>query len=89
MVVKGSPLTVAGAAAASERAAQCVPFRSPRGTVTGLAIRAGKLVEVLPGCGGKEDDGVYAILPPGRLVPTKTRVFVEEVTQSIKAGWSQ
>ncbi|WP_336490813.1 LysR family transcriptional regulator [Methylobacterium nigriterrae] len=57
--------------------------------LAGPAIRAGQLIEVLPGWGGKEEGGVYAILPPGRLVPTKTRVFVEEVTQAIKAGWSQ
>jgi DNA-binding transcriptional LysR family regulator len=57
--------------------------------LAGPAIRAGELVEVLPGWGGKEEGGVYAILPPGRLVPTKTRVYVEEITQSIKAGWSQ
>ncbi|WP_236961042.1 LysR family transcriptional regulator [Methylobacterium durans] len=57
--------------------------------LAGPTLRAGRLVEVLPGWGGKEDGGVYAILPPGRLVPTKTRLFVEAVTRSIRAGWGQ
>lgn len=55
--------------------------------LAGPALRDGRLIEVLPGWGGKESGGVYAILPPGRLVPTKTRVFVDEIVQAIKAGW--
>lgn len=55
--------------------------------LAGPALREGKLVEVLPGWTGKGDGGVYAILPPGRLVPTKTRTFVDEIGKSIKAGW--
>lgn len=57
--------------------------------LAGPALREGTLVEVLSGWGGKEDGGVYAVMPPGRLVPTKTRLFVDEVAQSIKAGWAQ
>lgn len=57
--------------------------------LAGPAIRNGKLVEVLPGWGGKEDGGVYAVLPPGRLVPAKARLFVDEVAKSIKAGWAK
>jgi DNA-binding transcriptional LysR family regulator len=56
--------------------------------LVGPAMRAGKLVEVLPGWGGKGDGGVYAILPPGRLIPAKTRLFVDEIAKSIKAGWA-
>ena len=56
--------------------------------LAGPAVRAGKLVEVLAGWGGKGDGGIYAILPPGRLIPTKTRLFVDEIAKSIKAGWS-
>lgn len=52
-------------------------------------IRAGRLVEVLPGWSGKAEGGVYAILPPGHLVPTKTRLFVDEVSKSVKAGWAR
>lgn len=57
--------------------------------LAGPALREGKLVEVLPGWVGKGDGGVYAILPPGRLVPTKTRTFVDEIGRSIKAGWAR
>lgn len=55
--------------------------------LAGPAMRAGELVEILPGWQGSEEGGVYAIMPPGRLVPTKTRVFVDEITRSIQAGW--
>jgi hypothetical protein len=44
--------------------------------LAGPTLRAGKLVEVLPGWGSKGEGGVYAILPPGRLIPAKTRLFV-------------
>ncbi|TPP05034.1 LysR family transcriptional regulator [Rhizobium glycinendophyticum] len=57
--------------------------------MAGRALRTGKLVEVLPGWTGKSEGGVYAILPHGRLVPTKTRLFVDEVAQVIKSGWSR
>jgi DNA-binding transcriptional LysR family regulator len=56
--------------------------------LAGPEIRAGRLVEVLPGWGGKAEGGVYAILPPGRLIPTKTRLFVEAIAKSVKAGWA-
>ena len=56
--------------------------------LAGPEIRAGRLVEVLPGWGGKAEGGVYVILPPGRLIPTKTRLFVEEIAKSVKAGWA-
>jgi DNA-binding transcriptional LysR family regulator len=57
--------------------------------LAGPALRAGRLIEVLPGWGGKRSGGVYAVLPPGRLVPTKTRLFVDEVAEAIKAGWAR
>ncbi|TXN22665.1 LysR family transcriptional regulator [Methylobacterium sp. WL9] len=56
--------------------------------LAGPALRDGTLVEVLPGWVGREDGGVYAILAPGRLVPAKTRLFVDEVANVIKAGWA-
>jgi len=56
--------------------------------LAGPEIRAGRLVEVLPGWSGKAGGGVYAILPPGHLIPTKTRLFVDEVSKSVKAGWA-
>lgn len=58
------------------------------GWLAGPEIRAGRLVEVLPGWSGKAEGGVYAILPPGHLIPTKTRLFVEDINTSIKAGWA-
>lgn len=56
--------------------------------LAGPALRAGKLVEVLPGWRG-EGGVVYALTPPGRLAPIKTRLFVDEVADAIKAGWSR
>ena len=38
---------------------------------------------------GRGEGGVYAVLPPGRLVPTKTRLFLDAVSASIKAGWQR
>jgi DNA-binding transcriptional LysR family regulator len=59
------------------------------GWLAGPAIHAGQLVEVLPGWGGKGEGGVYAIMPPGRLIPGKARVFVDEIAKFIKAGWAR
>lgn len=55
--------------------------------LAGPVIREGKLHEILPGWEGDLSGGVYAIMPPGRLVPTKTRLFVDEITESIRSGW--
>lgn len=55
--------------------------------LAGPEIRAGRLVQILPGWSGRAEGGVYAVMPPGHLVPTKTRLFVEEVSQSVKVGW--
>jgi DNA-binding transcriptional LysR family regulator len=57
--------------------------------LVGRSLREKKLVQVLPAWTGKGDGGVYAILPPGRLVPTKTRVFVDSIAEAIKAGWGR
>ncbi len=57
--------------------------------LVGPAIREAQLVEVLKGWGGQGDGGVFAVLPPGRLVPTKTRIFVDEIAKSIKSGWKK
>lgn len=55
--------------------------------LAGPAIRDGRLQNILPGWEGDLAGGVYAIMPPGRLVPTKTRLFVDEITESIRNGW--
>lgn len=57
--------------------------------LAGPAMREGKLVEVLPGWGGKGEGGVYAVLPPGRLIPAKTRLFVDEIATAVKSGWAR
>ncbi|WP_255571246.1 LysR family transcriptional regulator [Ensifer sp. ENS12] len=57
--------------------------------LAGPAIAERRLVEVLPGWAGTDDGGVYAIMPPGRLIPTKTKLFVDEIAKSIRASWPQ
>jgi hypothetical protein len=32
------------------------------------------------------DIGVHAVMPPGALVPAKTRVFVDEISQALRAA---
>ncbi|WP_411561626.1 LysR substrate-binding domain-containing protein [Pseudomonas shirazensis] len=56
--------------------------------LAGPAVKAGDLREVLPGWQGSGTGAVYAIMPPGRLVPAKTRVFVDEVSAKIQAAWA-
>ncbi|WP_258394910.1 LysR family transcriptional regulator [Pseudomonas fluorescens] len=57
--------------------------------LAGSAVLNGELVQILPQWQGSEKGGIYAVMPPGRLVPTKTRVFVDEITRAIQAGWDQ
>ncbi|MBC3474998.1 LysR family transcriptional regulator [Pseudomonas taiwanensis] len=52
-------------------------------------VREGKLLRVLDGWRSSSNGGVYAIMPPGRLVPAKTRLFVDEISASIQAAWLQ
>jgi DNA-binding transcriptional LysR family regulator len=52
-------------------------------------VRDGTLVQILAQWEGAEVGGIYAVMPPGRLVPTKTRVFVDQITRAIQAGWQQ
>ena len=55
--------------------------------LAGPAIRNGKLVEILSDWQGAGEGGVYAIMPPGKLLPAKTRLFVDEITESVRNGW--
>jgi DNA-binding transcriptional LysR family regulator len=55
--------------------------------LAGPALRSGQLVEVLPGWTVKAGGGVYAVMPPGRLVPAKTRAFVEFLSTTLKGLW--
>jgi DNA-binding transcriptional LysR family regulator len=52
------------------------------------AVNEGLLVQILPGWRGSKEGGIYAVMPPGRLTPAKTRVFIEEITHSIQSTWS-
>ena len=57
--------------------------------LAGPSVKARKLIHVLPEWTGRGEGGVYAILPPGRLVPAKTRLFVDAISASIKTGWQR
>lgn len=57
--------------------------------LAGTAVRDGTLVQILSQWESAEAGGIYAVMPPGRLVPTKTRVFVDQITHAIQAGWDQ
>jgi DNA-binding transcriptional LysR family regulator len=50
-------------------------------------LRSGELVELLPGWGASNDGPVNIVHPPGRIVPAKSRVFVEMVIERLGAGW--
>ena len=57
--------------------------------LAGAAVRDGTLVQILRQWEGAATGGIYAVMPPGRWVPTKTRVFVDKITHAIQAGWEQ
>lgn len=48
----------------------------------------GELIEVLPGWSAANDGPINVILPPGRIVPAKSRVFIELVSDHLRAGWA-
>ncbi len=50
----------------------------------GASLHDGSLVELLRGWTVKGDGGVYAVLPPGRLIPKKSRAFVDYLTAELK-----
>lgn len=47
-------------------------------------IHEGKLQRVLPEWQGNKKGGVYAIMPPGRLIPAKTRAFLEHIVSHVR-----
>lgn len=57
----------------------------------GRELADGRLVEVLPGWSLDDDGAVQAVLPPGRLVPAKTRAFVSWITTAFTptVPWSR
>lgn len=54
--------------------------------MVGPAIHTGVLKEVLESWTVKGDGGVYAVMPPGKLIPGKTRAFVEYLAAQLKAA---
>jgi DNA-binding transcriptional LysR family regulator len=59
--------------------------------LVGRELADGRLVEVLPGWSLEGDGAVQAVLPPGRLVPAKTRAFVDRVAAALAPAppWSR
>lgn len=55
--------------------------------LAGPSLQAGKLVEILHGWAGESDHPVNIVLPPGRMVPAKTRAFISEMSKSIRSTW--
>ena len=53
----------------------------------GSSIVSGRLAPVLSDWTGEGEGGVYAILPAGRMVPAKVRLFVDHIAGHIRAGW--
>lgn len=50
-------------------------------------ISRGVLVEIMPGWGAVNDGPVNIVLPPGRIVPAKARVFIDLVSDYLRPGW--
>ena len=49
--------------------------------LVGRELADGRLLEVLPSWSAGDSSAVPAVLPPGRLVPGKTRVFLEWIAR--------
>lgn len=52
--------------------------------LSGPFLQKRELTEVLPGTASKMRGGIFAVMPPGRLVAAKTRAFVDEITARIQ-----
>ncbi|MFT3691281.1 LysR substrate-binding domain-containing protein [Paenirhodobacter sp.] len=50
-------------------------------------LRRGELVELLPGWSAANDGPINVILPPGRIVPAKVRVFIDRAAEHLREGW--
>ncbi len=57
--------------------------------LVGPALASGELVTILPDWRGSEEGEIYAVMPPGPLLPAKTRVFVDEIVSAFAGGWKQ
>ncbi len=54
--------------------------------LAGPALHQGSLVEILRGWTVRGEGGVYAVLPPGRLVPKKSRAFIDYLAAELKVA---
>jgi len=57
--------------------------------LVGRELADGRLIEVLPDWRASDGDAISVVLPPGRLVPAKTRAFIDWVAASFspKPPW--
>jgi len=58
--------------------------------LAGASVREGLLTEILPGWSAGGQGGVYVVMPPGKLVPAKTRAFVDFISDQFGSvgDWS-
>ena len=49
-------------------------------------LNAGTLINVLPGWRSVRDIEVHAVMPPGAMVPAKTRAFIDEMVDAFQRG---
>ncbi|MEQ9906486.1 transposase [Pectobacterium odoriferum] len=54
-----------------------------------LKAKIVELGDVLPTWRGSEEGAFFAVMPPGPLLPAKTRVFVDEIVGVFSGGWKQ
>ncbi|MCS3430290.1 LysR family transcriptional regulator [Klebsiella sp. BIGb0407] len=50
-------------------------------------IGRGNLVHILPEWQSIEEGSLHALMPPGKLIPAKTRAFIEFIVDSIESDW--
>lgn len=56
------------------------------GWMVNQAVQRGELVRVLPDWRSAAKVSVYALMPPGTLVPAKTRVIIDTVCQQLASS---
>ena len=56
------------------------------GWMVNQAVQCGELVRVLPDWRSAARVSVYTLMPPGTLVPAKTRVFIDAVCQQLASS---
>lgn len=51
-------------------------------------LRRGELIEILPGWSAANDGPVSIVMPPSRIIPAKSRAFIEMVSEQLRNGWN-